>query len=726
MIILFLTFGMVSCTHVAIIKVQLPGEIKIANMSKIALIDFNTITSKPNQGIYAANPEIVELAKGSLFDIFYKMPFYSMVDINFENHIESNILNMVKRDSIFDAFLYGKLWWQLSKEYQNIKPDKYNLSHWKVVKYQYGKTDKGEKLYTTKTLTTLTKDKLFKRHYRVKKCTLKLSLTLYRVKNNGEVIKSTQLTEVATRDAIIDNRKFTLNKPIMISAIKKQTRSEMLKTKQSVFSNFSSFLGLKGKSKEIQDDYKVARNIQTIPNQLEFQIDLLDLISKKLNELTVPHLEEFEVQVLSGTDSKSLRLIQCSAYSALEHYLVYKLSKYPDYTHFFEEAFDPLKGAESVIQRDHKEYFDKKNKDNPEKVYKPLPNEDVKEQANDYLEDHIVDLFNLGLALEATGKYERALEVFRFAYHQYRPLDLKYADEIGRCLLALDMNDRVQEVSDARDDAISNTKIIGLKNDMLQQIDEEPVLVSTSPQQIDEEPVLVSTSPQQIDEEPVLVSTSHHSESEEVINEDVRVKDNTIRSNNESKKVQKDVPDIINTETMQSIDNTENAAISGTDITDAGSKSATKIAVIDNQSVNDTKNENKLEKESTYLFCSTWNESNFNNASSEIKQLLYDWSEAWSTMNVQKYLSFYDTSFEPVNGVSRQNWVNQRKKRLNKKSIQVKVNNINIDFLSCSSAKVTFFQQYRANNYHDKSHKVMILVETDNTWKIQKETSKKY
>jgi hypothetical protein len=51
----------------------------------------------------------------------------------------------------------------------------------------------------------------------------------------------------------------------------------------------------------------------------------------------------------------------------------------------------------------------------------------------------------MALSLEALGDFERALEIYRFVFQRYENTDQQFADGMGRCLLALDMADRLTE-----------------------------------------------------------------------------------------------------------------------------------------------------------------------------------------------------------------------------------------------------------------------------------------
>jgi tetratricopeptide (TPR) repeat protein len=152
---------------------------------------------------------------------------------------------------------------------------------------------------------------------------------------------------------------------------------------------------------------------------------------------------------VAGQDTKTKTLISAEAYMGNVKYIARtKLAQgYTDIALDFYDV-DLIGGAKKVISRNHRARYEEsiQGKD-PGKVkpYAPLSEEELLEEADDYLEDHVKDLYNMALSLEALGDFERALEIYRFAFDRYERKDQDYADGLGRCLLALDMADRLTE-----------------------------------------------------------------------------------------------------------------------------------------------------------------------------------------------------------------------------------------------------------------------------------------
>jgi hypothetical protein len=67
-------------------------------------------------------------------------------------------------------------------------------------------------------------------------------------------------------------------------------------------------------------------------------------------------------------------------------------------------------------------------------------------------------------------------------------------------------------------------------------------------------------------------------------------------------------------------------------------------------------------------------------------------------------------------------WEGHRK-RLNEKyrSLKIEISNLKIKRVSDNSAKATFTQNYKADNYKDVGNKELLLVNDGKEWKIKEE-----
>lgn len=107
-----------------------------------------------------------------------------------------------------------------------------------------------------------------------------------------------------------------------------------------------------------------------------------------------------------------------------------------------------------------------------------------------------------------------------------------------------------------------------------------------------------------------------------------------------------------------------------------------------------------------------------------IETTLQAWSAAWSAKAIDMYLSFYHQQYRPSRGLSRKGWVQSRRLKLNKpRWIKVAVSNFNIVKNNGRQAIVKFKQSYQSNTYRDVSSKRMVLLYTNNGWRIFQEKS---
>lgn len=98
------------------------------------------------------------------------------------------------------------------------------------------------------------------------------------------------------------------------------------------------------------------------------------------------------------------------------------------------------------------------------------------------------------------------------------------------------------------------------------------------------------------------------------------------------------------------------------------------------------------------------------------------WAAAWAGQQVDDYLSFYSSRFEPV-GMSRTAWEQQRRARLTAPEyVRVRVAVREAERESPTAASVTFIQVYESNTFSDTVTKTLRLVREDGAWKILTET----
>lgn len=112
-------------------------------------------------------------------------------------------------------------------------------------------------------------------------------------------------------------------------------------------------------------------------------------------------------------------------------------------------------------------------------------------------------------------------------------------------------------------------------------------------------------------------------------------------------------------------------------------------------------------------------------SSSEVLKVVNAWAAAWSSRDVQKYLSFYASGFKTPDGTSRAAWEASRQERLSKpKFIQVGISKAVVKFSDSNHATVKFSQSYRASHLKTSGNKTLLMVKAGDNWLIQEEQAK--
>ncbi|WP_321402520.1 hypothetical protein [Maridesulfovibrio sp.] len=456
---LCLNAGCVQKVKVNLLK---PGEIKISELSKIAVLPFNSVKPNIAAGKYSASGRICDLARRCVTDALYAEPHFQLVDLDIEKKL--NAINRGARPkNRLNGLLYGQVWWQVSDEYKNFAPSKKSLRKWRTVRYACGTNDDGSTRYCTKTLTTQKKDEFYKAHYRTMTATLMMSLNLYRMGRNGKVEKVAQVFEVARKPAEIYNGAFSTNLELIgFNA----TRTRPAPQEKDGFSLdfISEKLGLVSKAKEKTAlDNEVSNKNESIPATLNMENALAQEVAKRLRAVIQPHYESFEVSV-HGKDKKTHTLFMTEAYRGLTKYLALKIAdKNGDLAETLIEDLDFDSVAKEVLLRRLKAEHAAKQEELPAEEREPFKapdNAELAEDAESYLDNMTSDIYNLGLAFEGLGDFERSLYIYRNGF-KFEDTDQDMADGIGRSALALDYDVVVNKQKHRRDDSADKT-VVGL------------------------------------------------------------------------------------------------------------------------------------------------------------------------------------------------------------------------------------------------------------------------
>ncbi len=101
---------------------------------------------------------------------------------------------------------------------------------------------------------------------------------------------------------------------------------------------------------------------------------------------------------------------------------------------------------------------------------------------------------------------------------------------------------------------------------------------------------------------------------------------------------------------------------------------------------------------------------------------VHDWADAWSSKDVNRYLSFYTSDFVPSSNLSRATWEAARRRRISKpRTISIGVNEPQVELIDSTQARVTFLQTYSSNLFRDQVRKMLQLHKQGNHWRIHTE-----
>lgn len=108
----------------------------------------------------------------------------------------------------------------------------------------------------------------------------------------------------------------------------------------------------------------------------------------------------------------------------------------------------------------------------------------------------------------------------------------------------------------------------------------------------------------------------------------------------------------------------------------------------------------------------------------QVETFVRAWAAAWAGKRVNDYLGFYAPDFAPAGGISRGDWVIQRRQRLSTpKWIKVEVGKMTQESIAEDRVSVSFPQTYEADTYSDEVVKTLVLVWLDDSWRIASEMS---
>lgn len=112
-------------------------------------------------------------------------------------------------------------------------------------------------------------------------------------------------------------------------------------------------------------------------------------------------------------------------------------------------------------------------------------------------------------------------------------------------------------------------------------------------------------------------------------------------------------------------------------------------------------------------------------AVAQVRDAVSAWSKAWSSQDVDAYLSHYDKAFTPPESQSLQDWKRERKDRLTApRFIRLTVSDLDIKMLGPDYAQATFTQEYQSDTYSDRVTKLLLFTREGKDWRIVQEATK--
>lgn len=101
---------------------------------------------------------------------------------------------------------------------------------------------------------------------------------------------------------------------------------------------------------------------------------------------------------------------------------------------------------------------------------------------------------------------------------------------------------------------------------------------------------------------------------------------------------------------------------------------------------------------------------------------IQSWVRAWEKKDIHTYLSFYSKEFKGSKNHPGA-WEASRQRAFTRhKNIAIKLSDIRIEQKSPKKIEVTFFQEYKSDEYRDSGFKELIVEKKGTDWKIIKET----
>ena len=447
------------------------GEFKLSDISKIAILDFNSLPGDPFGNSVAADAETCGIMQRAVSAALSRSHTWEITRLDVEQAVAAFDPAILPKHR-FDAIAYGRVWWQYPPERDLMKPALFTLETKTRVTYQVevpvetaaavnSIKELGASLSSLKNafkglsgvsqpapqqatatapatrqvkleerqvdLTTKTEDVLERVGHRSREAILMLALSIYRVRYDGRLEKLVDMFVADGQTYGLSNGDFE--------------------------SNLSSFGGGEGgKKAAAQEEQKgataIPAHLTTIPPDMQAKLMLAVRAAEEIGRQIAPH-KVVRIIPYSFSDAKLQKLLQNRAYMAAEQYAL--------------RSIRTALGAEVAAKVEPLMSYGK-----PKYEVKSSPAADMEAVSGDEKSAAAAAeklaakrgcaeaLFALGICQEAGGRAEEALYTYRYVFR----LDASpaAAEGIARCHEALGDAARIAEQSRSKKKAERKTQ----------------------------------------------------------------------------------------------------------------------------------------------------------------------------------------------------------------------------------------------------------------------------
>ena len=112
------------------------------------------------------------------------------------------------------------------------------------------------------------------------------------------------------------------------------------------------------------------------------------------------------------------------------------------------------------------------------------------------------------------------------------------------------------------------------------------------------------------------------------------------------------------------------------------------------------------------------------NETTQLNEVINEWSTAWQVQNIDKYFSMYAQGYSAYKSMLPGEWRRWRKKRLKQPTwISIEVGPVQLERVNEVEIHARFWQLYRSDGYQDNTFKILSFRKEGGAWKIIGETN---